>query len=451
MASVAICTAVWNPNVTSVPTMSLSIVFGTPTIGSPCSAWSWQATLSEPLPPMTMSASRPRSAIVAATSSTPRRRVERAAPLGAEHRAAARQRAAHRLDRQRHRAPLAHAVPGVEEADELVAVDPLALAHDGPDHGVQTGAVAATGEDADSHRAERRASPACRRRAINRRRGMGRQPTGAVAPARQGVGDLRRRSWPSSSPSSSATANAARRSSPACSSAARCTSALGYVLAKFGYQRKTLGRAAHAAGGAVERVPPTTQAAAPSGPPGADAAHLDAVRTGPTEAAQAPMTLRHRHRRRHDRHPQPGRVHRRSPGRRRRTASSPSTSRSPGWVEHDAAEIWDGRAGDAARRRRAGRRRRRWRRSASPTSARRSSPGTARPGSRYGRAIVWQDRRTAARCDELAAAGALDLVRERTGLVLDPYFSGTKFEWLLARGRRARRPTTSRSARSTPG
>jgi glycerol kinase len=52
-------------------------------------------------------------------------------------------------------------------------------------------------------------------------------------------------------------------------------------------------------------------------------------------------------------------------------------------------------------------------------------------GAPYGTAIVWQDRRTAARCDELAAAGHLDLVRRRTGLVLDPYFSGTKFEWLL--------------------
>jgi glycerol kinase len=47
------------------------------------------------------------------------------------------------------------------------------------------------------------------------------------------------------------------------------------------------------------------------------------------------------------------------------------------------------------------------------------------------RALVWQDRRTAQRCDELREAGHLDLVRERTGLVLDPYFSGTKIEWLL--------------------
>jgi glycerol kinase len=50
------------------------------------------------------------------------------------------------------------------------------------------------------------------------------------------------------------------------------------------------------------------------------------------------------------------------------------------------------------------------------------------------RALVWQDRRTAARCDELRRAGHEGLVRERTGLVLDPYFSGTKIEWLLRNG-----------------
>ena len=46
-------------------------------------------------------------------------------------------------------------------------------------------------------------------------------------------------------------------------------------------------------------------------------------------------------------------------------------------------------------------------------------------------ALVWQDRRTAARCDELREAGEEDRVREKTGLMLDPYFSGTKIEWLL--------------------
>ena len=46
------------------------------------------------------------------------------------------------------------------------------------------------------------------------------------------------------------------------------------------------------------------------------------------------------------------------------------------------------------------------------------------------RALVWQDRRTAERCAELRAAGHERLVRERTGLVIDPYFSATKIEWL---------------------
>jgi len=50
------------------------------------------------------------------------------------------------------------------------------------------------------------------------------------------------------------------------------------------------------------------------------------------------------------------------------------------------------------------------------------------------RAIVWQDRRTAARCGELAEAGHLPLVRRATGLVLDPYFTATKLEWMLGPG-----------------
>jgi glycerol kinase len=50
------------------------------------------------------------------------------------------------------------------------------------------------------------------------------------------------------------------------------------------------------------------------------------------------------------------------------------------------------------------------------------------------RALVWQDRRTAGRCDALAEAGHLDTVRRTTGLVLDPYFSATKLEWLLREG-----------------
>ena len=102
----------------------------------------------------------------------------------------------------------------------------------------------------------------------------------------------------------------------------------------------------------------------------------------------------------------------------------------PGWVEHDASEIWDadvatlaedveevGRDQVAA---------------IGITNQRETVVAWNRStGEPYGTAIVWQDRRTAERCDELAAAGHLDLVRSRTGLVLDPYFSGTKFEWLL--------------------
>ncbi len=57
-----------------------------------------------------------------------------------------------------------------------------------------------------------------------------------------------------------------------------------------------------------------------------------------------------------------------------------------------------------------------------------------RTGEPLHRAIVWQDRRTAPRCDELREAGHLDLVRTQTGLVLDPYFSATKLEWILHSG-----------------
>lgn len=48
-----------------------------------------------------------------------------------------------------------------------------------------------------------------------------------------------------------------------------------------------------------------------------------------------------------------------------------------------------------------------------------------------GRALVWQDRRTTARCAAMRAAGEEAAIRERTGLLLDPYFSATKLEWLL--------------------
>ena len=46
-------------------------------------------------------------------------------------------------------------------------------------------------------------------------------------------------------------------------------------------------------------------------------------------------------------------------------------------------------------------------------------------------AIVWQDRRTASLCDQLKAQGLVDMVREKTGLIIDAYFSGTKIKWIL--------------------
>ncbi len=63
-------------------------------------------------------------------------------------------------------------------------------------------------------------------------------------------------------------------------------------------------------------------------------------------------------------------------------------------------------------------------------------PATGEP---IHRALVWQDRRTAERCEELRAGGHEGLVRERTGLVLDPYFSATKIEWLLRNAEGAER------------
>lgn len=102
----------------------------------------------------------------------------------------------------------------------------------------------------------------------------------------------------------------------------------------------------------------------------------------------------------------------------------------PGWVEHDAEEIWAAVAAtlnevvDEVQPDRVA--------AIGITNQRETVVAWNRStGTPYGTAIVWQDRRTAARCDQLEAAGHLDLIRERTGLVLDPYFSGTKFAWLL--------------------
>ena len=107
----------------------------------------------------------------------------------------------------------------------------------------------------------------------------------------------------------------------------------------------------------------------------------------------------------------------------------------PGWVEHDPAEIWEA-----------------VRRTLTELGARLADTGDTvaaigitnqretlvafdrSTGRALHNAIVWQDRRTAALCAELVAAGHLPLVRATAGLVLDPYFSATKAAWLLREG-----------------
>ncbi|MGZ7078376.1 MAG: glycerol kinase GlpK, partial [Thermoanaerobaculia bacterium] len=102
----------------------------------------------------------------------------------------------------------------------------------------------------------------------------------------------------------------------------------------------------------------------------------------------------------------------------------------PGWVEHDAQEIWHSQI-------------------AVTEEVIEKVPGISiavigitnqrettvlwdrDTGEPIANAIVWQDRRTAPMCDELRTAGHEPLFRERTGLLLDPYFSGTKIRWLL--------------------
>ncbi|MRV76153.1 glycerol kinase GlpK [Duganella sp. FT92W] len=116
----------------------------------------------------------------------------------------------------------------------------------------------------------------------------------------------------------------------------------------------------------------------------------------------------------------------------------------PGWVEHDARELWDSqlatsravlakaglRAADIA--------------ALGITNQRETTivweRSTGRP---IFNAIVWQDRRTEALCRQLRGDGLADAIRRKTGLVLDPYFSATKLKWILdnvdgARGRAER-------------
>src|ERR1044071_4134900 len=104
----------------------------------------------------------------------------------------------------------------------------------------------------------------------------------------------------------------------------------------------------------------------------------------------------------------------------------------PGWVEHDAQEIWATQsnvAGQALEK-------------AQLTANDVAAIGITnqrettivwerKTGKPICNAIVWQDRRTAAICDRLKARGLEKLIRRKTGLVLDAYFSATKLQWIL--------------------
>ncbi len=107
----------------------------------------------------------------------------------------------------------------------------------------------------------------------------------------------------------------------------------------------------------------------------------------------------------------------------------------PGLVEHDAEEIWHAVRETLAELHEQIRDRNDSVAAIGITDQRETVVAWSRStGAPAHRAIVWQDRRTAAICDQLTDAGHLDLVRRRTGLVLDPYFSGTKMAWLLGPG-----------------
>jgi glycerol kinase len=115
----------------------------------------------------------------------------------------------------------------------------------------------------------------------------------------------------------------------------------------------------------------------------------------------------------------------------------------PGWVEHDAEEIWQVTSGVAAEVLAAAGARAADLEAVGITNQRETVVVWERASGRpLHHAIVWQDRRTAERCGELVEQGHGDTVRRLTGLTIDPYFSASKIEWLLHNvdGLAARRP-----------
>ena len=104
----------------------------------------------------------------------------------------------------------------------------------------------------------------------------------------------------------------------------------------------------------------------------------------------------------------------------------------PGWVEHDPDELWRSQR-DVARMalREAGIKAEQLVGCGITNQRETTLVWDRQTGQAIHRAIVWQDRRTADACRELKDVGAESLVQERTGLVIDPYFSATKIGWIL--------------------
>lgn len=114
----------------------------------------------------------------------------------------------------------------------------------------------------------------------------------------------------------------------------------------------------------------------------------------------------------------------------------------PGWVEHDPEEIWLVSHGVIRAALRAAKLRPRDIAGIGITNQRETTLLWDRhTGEPLYRAIVWQDRRTAATCESLKAEGLETVLRSKTGLVADPYFSATKLQWLLQTVKGARRRT----------
>lgn len=104
----------------------------------------------------------------------------------------------------------------------------------------------------------------------------------------------------------------------------------------------------------------------------------------------------------------------------------------PGWVEHDASEIWDSQFGVLQKLVSINQLRPEHIAAIGITNQRETTVVWNRnTGEPIYNAIVWQDRRTAARCDEITAAGWKEKIQEKTGLVIDAYFSASKLQWIL--------------------